>query len=73
MNHELKAINGHLIQIDKDNRQISIVRVRSGKTAELFTAYTFEQVRSAGFSAFAKQLGEDLILDSSGLRELFLE
>ena len=63
-------MNGHLIQIDKDKRQISIFRVRSGKTAELFTAYSFDQARSAGFSAFAKQLGEDLSLDSSDLREL---
>jgi hypothetical protein len=66
-------MNGHLIQIDKENRQISIFRVRSGKTAELFTHYSFDRARTAGFGAFAKQLGEDLILDSPDLRELLLE
>ena len=64
-------MNGHLIQIDNEKNQVSIFRVRLGKPTELFTIYSFDQARTAGFSAFAKQLGEDLILDSPDLRGLF--
>jgi hypothetical protein len=60
----------HSIAIDEANGRICVHRHHDDDRAVLYTAYTYEKIKTAGFDGFALQLGEDLILDTGELREL---
>lgn len=60
----------HSIEIDEANGRICVHRHYGDERAVLYTAYTYETIKTAGFDGFARQLGEDLILDTRELREL---
>jgi len=62
---------GHLIQAEEGTRLITIYRVDSGGMPTLYTSVSFEEARNMGFEKFGRLLGENLILDSPGLRDLF--
>lgn len=63
---------GRLIQAEEDTQLITIYRIDSGGMPTLFTSLAFEKAREMGFEKFGKLLGENLILDSPKLRDLFL-
>jgi len=62
---------GHLIQPEEETQLITIYRVDSGGMPTLFTSLSFDEARKMGFEKFGKLLGENLILDSPKLRDLF--
>jgi hypothetical protein len=59
----------HKIDVDTENRSVSIFRVRDGEEC-LLTRYDFDEILSSGFDKFSKQLGEDLVFDNKLLRAL---
>ncbi|MDX8530229.1 hypothetical protein RFM41_00580 [Mesorhizobium sp. VK25A] len=63
---------GHLIQADEETQLITIYRIDTGGMPTLFTSVSFEEARKMGLEKFGKLLGENLILDSPKLRNLFL-
>ncbi|UVK51043.1 hypothetical protein DBIPINDM_004253 [Mesorhizobium sp. AR02] len=62
---------GHLIQAEEETQLITIYRIDSGGMPTLYTSVSFEEARKMGFDKFGRLLGENLILDSPGLRDLF--
>ncbi|TPJ81312.1 hypothetical protein [Mesorhizobium sp. B2-6-2] len=63
---------GHLIQADEETKVITIYRIDSGGVPTLYTSVSFDEARKMGLEKFGKLLGENLILDSPKLRDLFL-
>ena len=63
---------GHLIQAEEETQLITIYRIDTGGMQTLFTSVSFEEARKMGLENFGKVLGENLILDSPKLRDLFL-
>ena len=63
---------GHLIQAEEETQLITIYRIDTGGMPTLFTSVSFEEARKMGLEKFGKLLGENLILDSPKLRDLFL-
>lgn len=62
---------GHLIQAEDQTQLITIYRIGSGGMPTLFTSVSFEEARKMGFEKFGRLLGENLILDSPRMRDLF--
>lgn len=62
----------HVLHIDAANRELQIYRVDADGTKSLFTSVILPASRgwTAEFEAFAKQLGENLMLDSPAARDL---
>ncbi|MGX5839557.1 hypothetical protein ACWGTI_02415 [Mesorhizobium sp. ArgA1] len=69
---EETSLRGHLMQADEETQLISIYRIDSGGMPTLFTSISFDEARKMGLEKFGKLLGENLILDSPKLRDLFL-
>ena len=63
---------GHLIQAEEEAQLIAIYRIDSGGLPTLYTSVSFDEARRMGLEKFGKLLGENLILDSPKLRDLFL-
>ena len=63
---------GHLIQAEEEAQLIAIYRIDSGGLPTLYTSVSFDEARKMGLEKFGKLLGENLILDSPKLRDLFL-
>ncbi|MBZ9850644.1 hypothetical protein LB565_21910 [Mesorhizobium sp. CA14] len=63
---------GHLIQVEEETKVIAIYRIDSGGVPTLYTSVSFDEARKMGLEKFGKLLGENLILDSPKLRDLFL-
>jgi len=63
---------GHLIQAEEEAQLIAIYRIDSGGLQTLYTSVSFDEARKMGLEKFGKLLGENLILDSPKLRDLFL-
>ena len=63
---------GHLIQAEEEAQPIAIYRIDSGGLPTLYTSVSFDEARKMGLEKFGKLLGENLILDSPKLRDLFL-
>ncbi|TPI44761.1 hypothetical protein FJW05_21200 [Mesorhizobium sp. B2-9-1] len=63
---------GHLIQAEEETKVITIYRIDSGGVPTLYTSVSFDEARKMGLEKFGKLLGENLILDSPKLRDLFL-
>jgi hypothetical protein len=65
----------HVIQIDEDNRKLIIHRILDNGTEEFFTETVLPDIKSDGdwdvFEDFAKQLGENILMDSPTARKLF--
>jgi hypothetical protein len=65
-------MHDHFVHIDLGARELQIFRVLSDGQKELYTAITLPE--SSGwtekFESFAKQLGENLLLDSPVARKL---
>ncbi|RUU59043.1 hypothetical protein [Mesorhizobium sp. M2C.T.Ca.TU.002.02.1.1] len=66
-------MRGHLIQAEEQTQLITIYRIDSGGVPTLFTSVSFDEARKMGLEKFGKLLGENLILDSPKLRDLFLQ
>lgn len=66
-------MRGHLIQAEEQTQLIAIYRIDSGGVPTLFTSVSFDEARKMGLEKFGKLLGENLILDSPNLRDLFLQ
>lgn len=62
---------GHLVQAEEETQLIAIYRIDSGGTPTLYTSLSFDEARKMGPEKFDKLLGENLILDSPKLRDLF--
>lgn len=62
---------GHLVQAEEETQLIAIYRIDSGGTPTLYTSLSFDEARRMGPEKFGKLLGENLILDSPKLRDLF--
>lgn len=62
---------GHLIQAEDETQLITIYRIDSGGMPTLFTSVSFEEARKLGFEKFGRLLGENLVLDSPRMRDLF--
>lgn len=62
---------GHLIQAEEETQRIVIYRLDSGGMPTLFTSLSFDEARKMGLEKFGRLLGENLILDSPKLRDLF--
>lgn len=60
----------HIVQVNAQNDALDVYRFGSDGCHVLFTSYPFEKILAAGFDKFAKQIGEDLILDNRELRKL---
>jgi hypothetical protein len=62
----------HLVQIDPQSRSLSIFRVDAAGKKTLFTKVDLPSSTGwqPAFEHFAKQLGENLLLDSPAAREL---
>lgn len=62
----------HLVQVDETTREIRIFRVDSSGLRTLFTATTLPAGTgwSASLEKFARELGENLLLDSPSARKL---
>jgi hypothetical protein len=62
------------VEIDEDERVLSIYRIHAGRR-ELLTRTSLPDVRydenPAAFEAFARTLGENLLIDSPQARRLF--
>ncbi|MDN2580370.1 hypothetical protein [Aquibium sp. ELW1220] len=56
--------------IEEESGRMSVYRHHGDDQKVLYTAYTFEAIRTAGFDGFARQLGEDLVFDTGELRKL---
>ena len=62
---------GHLIQAEDETQLITIYRIDSGGMPTLFTSVSLEEARKMGFEKFGRLLGENLVLDSPRMRDLF--
>ncbi|WP_143748358.1 hypothetical protein [Mesorhizobium carmichaelinearum] len=62
---------GHLIQAEEETHLITIYRIDSGGMPTLYTSVSFEEARKMGFEKFGRLLGENLVLDSQRMRDLF--
>jgi len=62
---------GHLIQAEDETQLITIYRIDSGGMPILYTSVSFEEARKMGFEKFGRLLGENLVLDSPRMRDLF--
>ncbi|QND56346.1 hypothetical protein [Mesorhizobium huakuii] len=62
---------GHLIQAEEETQLITIYRIDSGGMPTLYTSVSFEEARKMGFEKFGRLLGENLVLDSQRMRDLF--
>ncbi|MER8698635.1 MULTISPECIES: hypothetical protein [unclassified Mesorhizobium] len=63
---------GHLIQAEEETQLIVIYRIDSGGMPTPYTSLSFDEAQKMGFEKFGKLFGENLILDSPKLRDLFL-
>ncbi len=70
-NEEETPVLGHLIQAEEQSQLITIYRIDSGGMPTLYTSVSFEEARKMGFEKFGRLLGENLVLDSPGMRDLF--
>ncbi len=62
---------GHLVQAEDETQLIVIYRIGSDGMPTLYTSLSFEKAQEMGLEKFSKLLGENLILDSPKLRDLF--
>ncbi|TIU88921.1 MAG: hypothetical protein E5V86_04920 [Mesorhizobium sp.] len=62
---------GHLVQAEDETQLIVIYRIGSDGTPTLYSSLSFEKAQEMGSEKFGKLLGENLILDSPKLRDLF--
>ena len=62
---------GHLIQAEEETQLITIYRIDSGGMPTLYTSVSFEEAQKMGFEKFGRLLGENLVLDSQRMRDLF--
>ena len=62
----------HVVHIDSDAREIRIYRLDPAGERSLFTTVKLPSTRgwTADLESFAKQLGENLLLDSPAARQL---
>ena len=62
----------HVLHIDEASRELQIYRLDADGRRSLFTSVKLPASRgwTAEFEAFAKQLGENLLLDSLAARDL---
>ena len=67
-------IKGHQISVDEANRELHIYRVMSDGTVEFLTSTPIPDISAYDswdeFENFAKQLGENLLLDSPSARSI---
>jgi hypothetical protein len=63
-----KQTTHHTIEYNHSSKSIEISRY-IGKQPVLYTRYALGDVMKSGFDAFARQIGEDLILDNEILRD----
>lgn len=65
----------HLVEVDEDNRRLVIHRVLGNGAQEFFTETRLPDVTLDGdwdtFEDFAKQLGENILMDSPAARKFF--
>jgi hypothetical protein len=61
----------HVIACDDANEKLVIRRRFSDGWEVLFTEISYAAIARMGFDAFAKQLGENLVLDQAPLRRIF--
>lgn len=62
---------GHLIQVEGEKQLVTIYRIDPGGIPTLYTSVSFEEAQKMGLEKFGRLLGENLILDSPKLRDLF--
>ena len=65
----------HLVEIDETKRLLTIYRVNKNGEKVLFTSVDFPTKTfdedSTGYGDFARQLGENLLIDSPVARKIF--
>lgn len=62
--------NSHTITVDVVDWCVAVHRLCGDGSKVLYVEYKFERIVKLGVETFARQLGEDLILDTEELRAL---
>lgn len=61
----------HIVEANREKSQINVYRIDEANFKVLFASYPLDRAMALGFEKFAKQLGEDILLDTPIARDVF--